>query len=126
MRLDIYGQFVVSVVTPNGGSSKGRPIAVIEDREACHPVDLLIPNDLTTDQLQWYVARSRRRPSFRSRYPSFLQQSFSSLADWFDHYFATHRKGRLQWHADEPCASASQAKPPQGPTGRAWLIVSSS
>jgi hypothetical protein len=56
MRLDIYGQFVVSVVTPNGGSSKGRPIAVIEDREACHPVDLLIPNDLTTDQLQWYVA----------------------------------------------------------------------
>jgi hypothetical protein len=56
MRLDIYGQFVVNVVSPHGGLSKGRPIAVIEDREAWRPVDLLIPNDLTADQLQWYVA----------------------------------------------------------------------
>jgi hypothetical protein len=56
MRLDIYGQFVVSVVTPNGGSSKGRPIAVIEDREAWRPVDLLIPNDLTPAPLERYVA----------------------------------------------------------------------
>lgn len=56
MRLDIQGQFVVSVVTPIGGWSKSRPIAVIEDRDACRPVDLLIPNDLTADQLQRYVA----------------------------------------------------------------------
>jgi hypothetical protein len=56
MRLDIYGQFVVSVVTPNGGWSKGRPIAVIEDREEWRPVDLLIPNDLTSGQLQRYVS----------------------------------------------------------------------
>jgi hypothetical protein len=55
MRLDIYGQFVVSVITPKGGWSKGRPVAVIEDREACYPIDLLIPNDLTEDQLQRYV-----------------------------------------------------------------------
>ena len=33
MRLDIYGQFVVNVVRPNGGWSKGRPIAFIEERE---------------------------------------------------------------------------------------------
>jgi hypothetical protein len=56
MRLDIYGQFVVSVITPKGGWSKGRPLAVIEDREACHPIDMLIPNNLTEDQLQRYLA----------------------------------------------------------------------
>ena len=33
MRLDICGQFVVSVVTPHGGWSKGRPIALIEDSD---------------------------------------------------------------------------------------------
>jgi hypothetical protein len=56
MRLDIYGQFVVSVVRPNGGWSKGRPIAVIEDRDAWRPVDLLIPNDLRGRALERYVA----------------------------------------------------------------------
>jgi len=30
MRLDIYGQFVISVITPSGGWSKGRPIAFVE------------------------------------------------------------------------------------------------
>jgi hypothetical protein len=29
-----------------------RPIAVSEDREACYPIDLLIPNDLSENQLQ--------------------------------------------------------------------------
>jgi hypothetical protein len=46
----------VNVVSPHGGLSKGRPIAVIEDREASRPVDLLIPNDLTAAQLERYVA----------------------------------------------------------------------
>ena len=55
MRLDIYGQFVVNIITPKGGWSKGRPVAVIEDQEACYPIDLLIPNDLSEDQLQRYV-----------------------------------------------------------------------
>ncbi len=56
MRLDIYGQFVVSVVRPNGGWSKGRPLAFIEDRDAWRPVDLLIPNDLDGQALERYVA----------------------------------------------------------------------
>jgi hypothetical protein len=56
MRLDIYGQFVVSVVRPNGGWSKGRAIAVIEDRDAWRPVDLLIPNDLRGRALERCVA----------------------------------------------------------------------
>ena len=56
MRLDIYGQFVVSVVRPVGGWSKGRPIAFIEDGDRCCEVGLLIPNDLTDRQLQQYVA----------------------------------------------------------------------
>ena len=43
MRLDIYGQFVVSVVRPHGGASKGRPIAFIEEPDTCRPADLLIP-----------------------------------------------------------------------------------
>src|SRR5262249_52033881 len=47
MRLDISGQFVVNVVTPNGGWSKGRPIALIEDEEKWQVADLLIPNDLS-------------------------------------------------------------------------------
>jgi hypothetical protein len=55
MRLDIYGQFVVSVITPKGGWSKGRPVAIIEGRGECYPIDLLIPNDLSEDQLQRYV-----------------------------------------------------------------------
>jgi len=55
MRLDIYGQFVLSVITPKGGWSKGRPVAIIEDREACYPIELPIANDLTEDQLQRYA-----------------------------------------------------------------------
>ena len=42
MRLDIYGQFVGSVITPKGGWSKGRPVALIEGRGECYPIDLLI------------------------------------------------------------------------------------
>ena len=38
MRLDISGQFVVNVVTPNGGWSKGRPVAFIEDGDTWHIV----------------------------------------------------------------------------------------
>ena len=56
MRLDIYGQFVVSVVRLNGGPSKGRAIAFIEERDACRPADLLIPNELTDSELECYVA----------------------------------------------------------------------
>jgi hypothetical protein len=55
MRLDIYGQFVVSVVKPKGGWSKGRPIALIEERGNCRPTDLLIPNDLSDRALEQYV-----------------------------------------------------------------------
>jgi hypothetical protein len=56
MRLDIYGQFVVSVVRPNGGSSKGRLIAFVEEPDMCRPADLLIPNDLGESALEKYVA----------------------------------------------------------------------
>jgi len=56
MRLDISGQFVVNVVTPNGGWSKGRPIALIEDEEKWQVADLLIPNDLSDSALQTYIA----------------------------------------------------------------------
>jgi hypothetical protein len=64
MRLDIYGQFVVAVVTPNGGWSKGRPIAFIEDGERRYPADLLIPNALSSRELERYVA---------DRYAAFAQ-----------------------------------------------------
>jgi hypothetical protein len=56
MRLDIYGQFVVNVVRPNGGWSKGRPIAFIEEPDKWSLVDLLIPNDLRGRKLQEYVS----------------------------------------------------------------------
>jgi hypothetical protein len=56
MRLDISGQFVVNVVTPNGGWSKGRPIAFIEDGDKWHLVDLLIPNDLSDGMLETFIA----------------------------------------------------------------------
>jgi hypothetical protein len=56
MRLDICGQFVVSVVTPHGGWSKGRPIALIEDSDKWSPTDLLIPNRLSDRALEQYVA----------------------------------------------------------------------
>jgi len=57
MRLSIYDQFVVGVVRPNGGWSKGRPIAYIEDEDKCVPVfDFLIPNDLHEEGLARYVS----------------------------------------------------------------------
>jgi hypothetical protein len=56
MRLDIYGLFVVNVVTPSGGWSKGRPIAFIEEGDRWRPADLLIPNGLTSEELEHYVA----------------------------------------------------------------------
>jgi hypothetical protein len=56
MRLDIYGLFVVNVVTPSGGWSKGRPIAFVEEGQSWRPCDLLIPNGLTGRELERYVA----------------------------------------------------------------------
>ncbi len=56
MRLDIYGEFVVGVVRPNGGLSKGRPIAYIEERDRCCPADLLIPDELDGHALEEFVA----------------------------------------------------------------------
>lgn len=57
MRLNIHDQFIVGVVRPNGGWSKGRPIAYIEDNDKCVPLfDLLIPNDLDDESLVRYVS----------------------------------------------------------------------
>jgi len=56
MRLDISGQFVVNVVRPKGGSSKGRPIALIEDGNRWRIADLLIPNGLTDRALETFIA----------------------------------------------------------------------
>jgi hypothetical protein len=56
MRLDIYGLFVISVVAPRGGWSKGRPIAFVEDGNRWLPADLLFPNGLTDSELERYVA----------------------------------------------------------------------
>ena len=60
MRLDIYGQFVVNVVRPDGGWSKGRPIAFIEAPGVPCQADLLIPNDLSDRDLERYVAENSR------------------------------------------------------------------
>jgi hypothetical protein len=62
MRLDIYGQFVVNVVSPNGGWSKGRPIAVIEEREASRCADLLIQNDLVQFEIIEFLSASAGLP----------------------------------------------------------------
>jgi hypothetical protein len=56
MRFDICGQFVLSVVTPAGGWSKGRPIAFIEESDKWAPAELLIPNGLSDGALEQYVA----------------------------------------------------------------------
>jgi hypothetical protein len=57
MRLSVYDQFVVGVVRPTGGWSKGRPIAFIEEGDRCVPLfDLLIPNDLDDEGLARFVS----------------------------------------------------------------------
>jgi hypothetical protein len=56
MRLDVSGRFVVSVVAPAGGRSKGRPIALIEEGDSWRIADLLIPNGLSDRALQTFVA----------------------------------------------------------------------
>jgi hypothetical protein len=61
MRLNIHDQFVVGVVRPGGGWSKGRPIAYIEEDDKCVPLfDLLIPNDLDDEGVVRYVGRKFR------------------------------------------------------------------
>lgn len=56
MRLNIYDLFTVGVVRPEGGWSKGRPIAFIEEGDRCVPLaDLVIPNDLDDAALAGYV-----------------------------------------------------------------------
>jgi hypothetical protein len=57
MRLSIYDLFTVGVVRPDGGWSKGRPIAFIEESDKCVPMfDLLIPNDLDDEELARFVS----------------------------------------------------------------------
>jgi len=57
MRLNIYDLFTVGMVRPDGGWSKGRPIAFIEESDRCVPVhDLLIPNDLDDTEIARFVA----------------------------------------------------------------------
>ena len=56
MRLDVYGQFVISVVRPGGGVSKARPIAFVEGGDSWILADILIPNGLTDKELERYVA----------------------------------------------------------------------
>jgi hypothetical protein len=57
MRLSIYDLFTVGVVRPNGGWSKGRPIAFIEESDKCVPMfDLLIPSDLDDEELARFVS----------------------------------------------------------------------
>lgn len=56
MRFDICGQFVLNVVMPEGGRSKGRPVAFVEECDRWVPADLLIPNGLSDGALQSYVA----------------------------------------------------------------------
>ena len=57
MRLSIYDLFTVGVVRPDGGWSKGRPIAFIEESDKCVPMfNLLIPNDLDDEGLARFVS----------------------------------------------------------------------
>jgi hypothetical protein len=56
MRFDIAGQFVVNVLTPKGGWSKGRPIALIEEADRWSIADLLLPNDLSDAALESFIA----------------------------------------------------------------------
>src|SRR5262245_50921538 len=57
MQLNVYDLFTVRVVRPDGGWSKGRPIAFIEESDKCVPVlDLLLPNDLDDTGLARFVA----------------------------------------------------------------------
>ena len=61
MRLNIDDQFIVGVVRPSGGWSKGRPIAYIEEDDKCVPsFDLLIPNDLDDEEVARYVSEKFR------------------------------------------------------------------
>jgi hypothetical protein len=64
VRIDIYGLFVVNVVVPRGGRSKGRPLVFIEEADAWHACDLLIPNGLSSSELERHVVQ---------RYAAFAQ-----------------------------------------------------
>jgi len=58
LRLNIYDLFTIGVVRPEGGWSKGRPFAFIEESDRCVPLsDLVIPNDLDDAALAGYVGK---------------------------------------------------------------------
>jgi hypothetical protein len=68
MRLCIYDRFIVGVVRPNGGWSKGRPIAYIEEDDRCVPLTgLLIPNALDDEAMAQYVGDKFRAFSVPGR-----------------------------------------------------------
>jgi hypothetical protein len=68
MRLCIYDQFIVGVVRPKGGWSKGRPIAYIEEDDRCVPlIGLLIPNALDDAAMARYVGDRFRAFSLPGR-----------------------------------------------------------
>ena len=83
MRLNIHDQFVVGVVRPRGGWSKGRPIAYIEEDDKCVPLfDLLIPNDLDDEGVARYVggkfrafAQAGKRATPLARAPQMREQT---------------------------------------------------
>jgi hypothetical protein len=57
MRLNIYGLFTLGVARPQGGWSKGRPIAYIEEGDKCVPLfDVLLPNSLNDEQIAGFVS----------------------------------------------------------------------
>lgn len=61
MRFSIHEHFIVGVVRPSGGWSKGRPIAYIEEDDKCVPLfDLLIPNDLDDAEIAGFVGEKFR------------------------------------------------------------------
>jgi hypothetical protein len=61
MRFSIHEHFIVGVVRPSGGWSKGRPIAYIEEDDKCVPLfDLLIPNDLDDAEITGFAGEKFR------------------------------------------------------------------
>jgi hypothetical protein len=57
LAVGIYGLFVVTVVVPRGGRSKGRALAFIEEGDSRRACDLLIPNGLSSSELERYVVQ---------------------------------------------------------------------
>jgi hypothetical protein len=98
MRLNMYDQFVVGVVWPSGGWSKGRPIAYLEEEDRCVPLfHLLIPNELDDEEVARFVGE--KFGAFAQPHKQIAVLKETTVSEYLSRNGPPRRRGVAQPHA---------------------------